>query len=143
MSSLLQKTLSLLVGTPVNQKRPLKKLSERELIELEAEIGGALFGPIPAGHHREFFCLDEHTWVWHEEWIDDNKQRQVTSTRYEIHANGVLKAQDGKVYKFIDGEELRNLTLAVRLYYEAVARGIYRRDPITGQPLPDSAPATI
>lgn len=143
MSTLLQKTLSLLTGSPAGQKRQLKKLTERELIELEAEIGGALFGPIPAGHRREFFCLDEHTWVWHEEWVDDHKQRQVTSTRYEIHSGGVLKAQDGKVYKFIEGEELRNLTLAVRLYYEAVARGIYKRDPITGQPLTDSTPATI
>ena len=143
MSTLLQKTLSLLVGGPAGQKRPLKKLTERELIELEAEVGGALFGPIPNGHRREFFCLDEHTWVWHEEWVDANKQRQVTSTRYEIHTNGVLKAQDGKVYKFIEGEELRNLTVAVRLYYESVARGIYKRDPVTGQPLVDSNPATM
>ena len=143
MSSLLKKTLSLLTGSPVDSKRPLKKLTERELIELEAEIGGKLFGSIPAGHRREFFCLDEHTWVWHEEWIDDNNQRQVTSTRYEIHDNGILKAQDGKVYKFIEGAELRNLVLAIRLYYEAVARGIYRRDPITGHPLSDSQTVTI
>ena len=143
MSDLLKKTLSLLTGSPVGSSSPLKKLSERELIELEAEIGGTLFGPIPAGHHREFFCLDEHTWVWHEEWIDVDNQRQVSSTRYEIHDNGVLKAQDGKVYKFIEGDELRNLTLAVRLYYEAVARGVYKRDPMTGKPLTDSTTATI
>ncbi len=143
MSDLLKKTLSLLTGSPVSSSRPLKKLSERELIELEAEIGGTLFGPIPAGHRREFFCLDEHTWVWHEEWVNENNQRQVSSTRYEIHDNGVLKAQDGKVYKFIEGEELRNLTLAVRLYYEAVARGIYKRDPMTGKTLTDPTTATM
>lgn len=143
MSDLLKKTLSLLTGTPVDSKRPLKKLTERELIELEAEIGGALFGPIPAGHRREFFCLDDHTWVWHEEWVDENRRRQVSSTRYEIHDNGILKAKDGKVYKFIEGAELRNLTLAIRLYYEAVARGIYRRDPSTGQRFTDSATATM
>lgn len=143
MSDLLKKTLSLLTGSPVESKRSLKKLTERELIELEAEIGGKLFGPIPAGHRREFFCLDEHTWVWHEEWVDEHKQRQVTSTRYEIHDNGILKAQDGKVYKFIEGTELRNLVLAIRLYYEAVARGIYKRDPVTGQPLTSSSTVTI
>ena len=143
MSDLLKKALSLLTGEPVDSKRPLKKLTERELIELEAEIGGTLFGPIPAGHRREFFCLDEHTWVWHEEWIDENKQRQITSTRYEIHDNGILKAQDGKVYKFIEGAELRNLVLAIRLYYEAVARGIYKRDPITGQPLSGASTGTM
>lgn len=141
--SVLKKALTLLTGTPARDVRPLKKLSERELIELEAEIGGSLFGPVPDGHRREFFCLDEHTWVWHEEWVDADKRRHVTSTRYEIHTNGVLKAQDGKVYKFIEGEELRNLTLAVRLYYEAVARGIYRRDPITGQPIREVPPVTI
>ena len=143
MSVLLKKTLSLLTGTPAESSRPLKKLTERELIELEAEIGGKLFGPIPAGHRREFFCLDEHTWVWHEEWIDENRQRQVASTRYEIHDNGILKAQDGKVYKFIEGTELRNLVLAIRLYYESVARGIYKRDPLTGQPLDGASTGTI
>lgn len=135
MSDLFKKTLSLLTGSPASSSRPLKKLTARELIELEAEIGGQLFGPIPAGHRREFFCLDEQTWIWHEEGMDVNGQRRVTSTRYEIHDNGILKAQDGKVYKFLEGAELRNLTLAIRLYYEAVARGIYKRDPLTGQPL--------
>ena len=143
MSDLLKKTLTQLIGAPADSKRSLKKLTERELIELEAEIGGTLFGPIPAGHRREFFCLDEHTWVWHEEWVDQQGQRQVSSTRYEVHANGILKAQDGKVYKFIEGEELQNLAVAIRLYYEAVARGIYRRDPVTGRSLEDASPVTM
>lgn len=143
MSDLLKKTLSLLTGSPAASKQEIKKLTVRQLVELEAEIGGALFGPIPAGHRREFFCLDEHTWIWHEEWVDDRNQRHVTSTRYEIHDNGILKAQDGKVYKFLEGEELRNLTLAIRLYYEAVARGIYKRDPNTGQPLANPSTATL
>lgn len=143
MNELMKKTLTLLTGSPSSKKRPLKKLTERELIELEAEIGGKLFGPIPAGHRREFFCLDEHTWVWHEEWINDKGQRKVISTRYEIHPNGVLKAQDGKIYKFLEGQELRNLTLAIRLYYEAVARGIYKRDPMTGQRLTETSTATM
>lgn len=143
MSQILQKALSLLTGASVDEKRPLKGLSERDLIELEAEMGGHLFGPIPAGHRREFFCLDAHTWVWHEEWVDEHGNRQVTSTRYEIHQNGVLKAQNGSVYKFIEGDELRNLALSVRLYYEAVMRGIYKSDPLTGQPLNNEATATI
>lgn len=143
MSDILKKTLSLLTGASADTSRSLKRLTERELIELEAEIGGRLFGAVPAGHRREFFCLDEHTWIWHEEWIDENKQRQVTSTRYEIHDTGILKAQDGKIYKFIEGAELRNLVLAIRLYYEEVARGIYKRDPMTGAPLSEVSPATM
>lgn len=144
MSDLFKKTVSLLTGTAVEKnKRPLGHMTERQLIELEAEIGGRLFGPIPAGHKREFFRLDNSTWVWHEEWNDENNQRHVTSTRYEIHSNGVLKAQDGKIYRFIQGEELRNLTVAAQLYYEAVARGIYKRDPATGKPLRDEVAATL
>lgn len=143
MNSIFQKTLTLLIGESRSDKKRLHKLSRRELIELEAAIGGNLFGPIPAGHRREFFCLDENTWVWHEEWIDEHNKRQVTSTRYEIHNNGILKAQDGKVYKFIEGMELRNLVLAMRLYYEKVARDIYRRDPISGKKIPENTPGTI
>ena len=79
MASVLKKALKLLVGDDVStdwlkfpgRKRPLKPLSERELITLESEIGSQLFGPIPEGHRREFFCLDEKTWIWHEEWLDE------------------------------------------------------------------------
>ena len=65
--SLIQKALELLVGSNSSKPRPLKGMTERQLIELESEIGRELFGPIPAGHQRDFFCLDAHTWVWHEE----------------------------------------------------------------------------
>lgn len=136
MGKLLKKTLELITGPQgVSAQKALGKLSERQLIELEAQIGGALFGPIPSGHKREFFMLDEKTWVWHEEWQDENGKRKITSTRYEIHTNGILKAQNSKVYKFIKGEELRNLVLAMELYYQSVARNIYNRNPETGQKL--------
>jgi hypothetical protein len=53
------------------QSQAQKQADEyRKLIRREAKIGGTIFGPVPAGHRREFFCLDEHSWVWHEEWID-------------------------------------------------------------------------
>lgn len=52
--SLIQQALSLITGAPVRSKRPLKKMTERQLIELESEIGRDLFGPIPADHRREF-----------------------------------------------------------------------------------------
>lgn len=142
--SLLQKALELLTGNPSAQSRPLKNLTERQLIELESEIGRELFGPIPAGHRRDFFCLDDHTWVWYEEWTDvATGQKRSSTTRYEVHQNGILKAQDGATYKFIEGQELRNLALAVRLYYEQTMREIYKRDPYTGQLLTDQPPATI
>lgn len=138
--SLFRKALTLITGD--NGIRPLQGLTERQLIELESEIGRTVFGPVPHGHRREFFCLDDHTWVWYEEWVDENKKKQSMTTRYEVHESGILKAQDGKTYKFIEGEELQNLALATKLYYEQVMRGVYHRDPQTGKELTET-PATI
>jgi hypothetical protein len=120
--------------------KPLKngvrgKVTNRDLIRLESKIGAQLFGPIPKGHRREFFCLDEHTWIWYEEWNDLQGKLQNVTTRYEIHPNGILKVQDGQPYQIVEGEELHNFAMATRLYREQVIRGVYNRDPITGQPL--------
>jgi hypothetical protein len=139
--SLIQKALSLITGAPTG-KRPLKTLTERQLIELESEIGGKLFGPVPAGHRRDFFCLDKQTWVWHEEW-KDGKNTQTQTVRYEVQPAGILKVQPGRVYKYIEGEELEDLAVAVRMYYEQTMREIYKLDPTTGQPLMTTPPATI
>lgn len=116
-------------------KKVRRKLSRRDLIRMESKIGAQVFGPIPAGHRREFFYLDNHTWVWYEEWPDERGRRQELTTRYEIHPNGVLKVQDGQPYSVVEGEELRNLALATRLYHERTSREIYQHDPTTRQPL--------
>lgn len=93
---------------------------ERSLIQAEAKLGGKLFGPIPKGHRREFFCLDEHTWVWYEEWTDQNGQRQSSTTRYEVRPDGVLKLQNGQVYQRLTREEARNLYLTAELYSQKI-----------------------
>jgi hypothetical protein len=136
MSDMFKKALTLIVGDDQAQgSRPFKELTERDLIRLESEIGRELFGPIPAGHRREFFCLDDHTWIWHEEWVDQNNKRRMMTTRYESHPSGILKVQEGQPYKFVTGQELKNLAVATRLYYEQVMRGVYKRDPATGKKL--------
>jgi hypothetical protein len=99
----------------------------RELIRREAKIGGSLFGPVPKNVRREFFCLDEHTWVWHEEWVDSSKQRHVVTTRYDVRPNGVLKAQDGQAYRYVDREEAKRLLQAVKLYEKLTNEQIYAR----------------
>lgn len=138
MPSILSKALSLLTGddTKVNndwlkmpKKRAFKQLTERELIRLEAEIGATLFGPLPRGHRREFFCLDATTWIWHEEWVDSSRKLQVATTRYEVQEGGILKVQEGARYSYVEGQELDNLTMAIRMYYERVAREIYHTEP--------------
>lgn len=142
MPSLIRRALALLVGDDANlellrplKKRPLRVLTERELLTLESEIGAKLFGPIPKGHRREFFCLDEHTWIWHEEWIDETKKLKTSTIRYEVNERGVLKVQEGARYSYLEADELQNFGIAIRMYYEQVAREVYARDPATGQKL--------
>lgn len=137
MPSILSKAISLLTGddTKANydwlkmpKKRAFESLTERELIRLEAEIGATLFGPLPRGNRREFFCLDATTWIWHEEWLDGRKL-QVATTRYEVQDGGILKVQEGARYSYVEGQELENLMTAVQMYYERVAREIYHTQP--------------
>lgn len=90
----------------------------REAIREEAKIGGRLFGPIPEGVRREFFCLDEHTWVWHEEWTGDNNVRHARTTRYDVRPHGILKAQDGQPYQPLNTEEATRLVNAMHRYNE-------------------------
>lgn len=143
--SVLKKALGLLVGsdqaTPSNfgllskKKRPLKELTERELITLESEVGGQLFGPVQKGGRREFFNLDPKTWLWHEEWLDAAGKKQQSTIRYEVDDKGILKVSEGARYDYLQGTELDNFTVAIQMYYERVMREIYKRDPQTGQKL--------
>lgn len=99
----------------------------RNLIRKEASIGATVFGPVPKGHARSFFCLDEHTWIWHEEWLVKGSQRQVRTTRYIIRPDGVLKTQDGRTYQAISPNEAGNLRDAIRLYRHRVMRDLYQQ----------------
>lgn len=130
------KVMGLIVGDETAAKTVIPRgVTRRELIRLESQIGRELFGPVPAEHRREFFNLDQDTWVWHEEWTDADAKRQMVTTRYEIHPNGILKVQDGQPYHFLDGDELHYFATATRLYYERVMGEVYHRNPATGEPM--------
>ncbi len=149
MTGILKRALQLVIGTePVNQASPsakaqgshnpkhhhgilpirigAKKLTERELIQRESEIGAKIFGEPPHGCRREFFNLDQSTWIWHEETIDhQTRQKNTVTIRYEVHQKGILKVQEGARYSFLEGQELENFLAAVRLYYDRVMQSIY------------------
>jgi hypothetical protein len=88
----------------------------RNFIRDSARMGGSLFGEIPKGNRREFFCLDRHTWVWHEEWTDANNIRHNRTTRYDIRPHGIFKAQDGMPYQPLTYEEAYRLYMAAEQY---------------------------
>ena len=104
------------------QKQAQRQIDfNKALIHHEAKIGGKLFGPIPKGARREFFCLDRHTWVWHEEWVDAKTgKRKIMTTRYDIRPDGVLKSQGGQSYRMLKGVEATNFRKAVDSYCEQV-----------------------
>lgn len=103
--------------TPEQRQAAIK----RSLLKREADIGGRLFGPIPKGHNRQFFCLDQHTWIWHEEWHDAKGRHHAITTRYEVRPSGVIKCQDGQAaYQRLSPEEARNLYQATQLYGQQV-----------------------
>lgn len=80
---------------------------------------------MPKGGRREFFCLDQRTWVWHEEWIDENGQHKSKTTRYDVRPNTILKAQDGSHYQPVGPEEAQHLREAVVLYEKRVKAELY------------------
>lgn len=96
----------------------------REAIHEEAKIGATVFGPIPNGVSREFFCLDENTWVWHEEWTDTSGKLQTMMTRYDIRPNGIFKAQNNNSYQPISRVETKNLLMAIHRYNQLVDEAI-------------------
>jgi len=97
----------------------------KSLVHWEGQVGGQLFGPVQSGGRREFFCLDEHTWVWHEEWNDDNGRHALT-TRYDVRPNGILKSQGSNDYQALAPQELRNLMNAITLYRDRVLPELQR-----------------
>lgn len=136
----ISRSLRQLIGLPGfsslrAKKRPLRGLTERELIQRESEIGRELFGPIKKGHRREFFNTDPHIWIWHEEWADAAGKSQQLTTKYEVRDEGVWKVQPGPRYTAITGDELANFKQAVTIYFERVMREVYERDPRTGDKL--------
>jgi hypothetical protein len=98
----------------------------RSLMRHEAQLGGQVFGPIPADRRREFFCLDKNTWIWHEEWTDHQTgQRHSKTTRYDVRPTGILKAQSNGSYHAVDPQEARNLVGAARIYIQRSLSELY------------------
>lgn len=108
-------------------KRTSRRKLRRELINRESAIGRNLFGPIPAGHRRDFYCLDKHTIIWNEAWRDAKNREHKIRTRYEIYPHKIVKAQDGQAPHFISLEEARQLLVAMRWYQYLVGKHVYHQ----------------
>lgn len=105
---------------------PVKKITERDLINLESRVGAMIFGAVPGGRRREFFNLNPDTWIWHEEWIDEKGAVHVQTVRYEVSETGVLKVLPGLKYSTLHGAELENFRRATQEYLRQVSRRVYK-----------------
>lgn len=120
---MIKKLLSLINGQGEEQKQIDYY---RALMQREAELGGHVFGPIPADRRREFFCLDKNTWIWHEEWTDNQSGvRQSRTTRYDVRPTGILKAQSNGSYHAVGKEEATNLMDAAKIYIDRSLTELY------------------
>lgn len=112
---MLKKLLGVLM--PADQQARQAEI-HRNILRDAARMGGTLFGPISKGTRREFFCLDERTWVWHEEWTDSSGVHHTRTTRYDVRPHGIFKAQDGMPYQPLTPEETLRLYTAAYHYQQ-------------------------
>lgn len=110
----------------LSTKEERREILRRKLINREAQIGGKLFGPLPKGVSRQFFCLDDHTWVWYEQWLDKSNKLQTRTTRYEVGIQGIMKAQDGQPHQLVGSIEAARLIEAVHAYKKRVKNELYQ-----------------
>lgn len=97
----------------------------QDLTRRELAITRDLLGPQPKGGQRDFFCLDKNTWVWYEEWVDDNRQKQQVTTKYLVRPTEIVKSQNGGAYHRLSIEEAENFQRAVKAYAKKVSTDMY------------------
>lgn len=112
--------------TIVSTKKQASSLSTREaeLINAESSLGRTLFGPIPAGHRREFFNHKKNVWIWHESWYE-NGTNHITTIRYEVRPSGVFKRIGRGKYQQLKGHELDNFRRATHAYLRLIKQKLY------------------
>lgn len=121
-----QRTLEKIVKKSQRQRaQSRRRLSRAELINAESKLGSMLFGPIPAGHRREFFHDRENIWIWHEAWADQSRHPHQLTIRYEVRPSGVYKKISAGKYFRLEGSELANFRKATRAYLQLVKQKLY------------------
>ncbi len=101
------------------------KFTYDELVNAESKYGRTLFGPIPAGHQREFFEHRKNVWIWYESWVDKDGLVTNQTIRYEVRPAGVYKKIAGQNYQKIEGKELDNFRNAAKTYLKLVKTNLY------------------
>ncbi|MBR0431737.1 hypothetical protein IJK16_01920 [Candidatus Saccharibacteria bacterium] len=102
------------------------QLPYAQLINAESFYGRTIFGPIPAGHQREFFEQTKNVWVWYESWTEQGVKKEST-IRYEVRPDGVYKKPLGGKIRRIYGDELDNFRMAALTYLKLIKANLYHK----------------
>lgn len=120
-------TDKVLTAKPASRFFARKKVrpSRSELINAESRLGSQIFGPIPAGHRREFFHDQRNIWIWYEDWTDDDNQFQQMTVRYEVRPTGIYKKIAAGHYVRLEAAEQENFRHAAHVYLHLVKQQLY------------------
>lgn len=102
-----------------------RELTHADLINAESRLGSTIFGPIPAGHRREFFHDRQGVWIWHEDWQDVTSGERQLTVRYEVRKSGVYKKISAGNYFKLEGGELENFRRAAHAYLKVIKTYLY------------------
>ncbi len=108
--------------------KPLRRtafMTKDDLINAESRLGSTIFGPIPAGHRREFFHDQENIWIWFESWHDETGRPHQLTVRYEVRTSGVYKKISAGAYFKLAGDELENFRRATHAYLGLIKKYLY------------------
>lgn len=103
------------------------KPTRADLINAESRLGSKIFGPVPAGHRREFFHDRQNIWIWHEDWSDQDGHARQLTIRYEVRPSGVFKKLAAGKYFKLEGAELENFRRATRAYLRVIKQYLYHQ----------------
>lgn len=115
-------------AAPAYAPKPLRRtafMTRGDLINAESRLGSTIFGPIPAGHRREFFHDQENIWIWFESWRDETDHPRQLTVRYEVRPSGVYKKISAGSYFKLTGDELENFRRATHAYLHIIKKYLY------------------
>lgn len=121
----LQNIINNSIGYRGDSHRYSNRFSYEDLVNAESAFGRTIFGPVPAGHQREFFESRKNVWIWYESYMNTDGTMHEMTIRYEVRPDGVFKKIGNASYNKIEGSELENFRQAARTYLNLIKTNLY------------------